>query len=150
MMRGMPASCTRRLPLARIAFTAAVVAAAGCAEVVAATEAPAAGAPNDAPTGSAPRFVSPAGAGTVFDRSRERCLAIPVEVADPDSRAVTVAMRFPSPESATLAPDGSRRHRLVWGPDGEPAGERLERFVLAAQDADHPAVEKTYLVLLRR
>jgi hypothetical protein len=105
---------------------------------------------NDEGRDGSPRFVSPVGAGIVFDASRERCLAIPVEVSDPDSRTVTVTLQPSSPEGAALTPEGSRRHRLVWCPGDEGAGEQLVRFVLAAQDGEHPAVEKTYVVLVHR
>jgi hypothetical protein len=151
MTGGTRAAPPHRGRFAGIAFAAAVgIAAVGCAEARATADHRAASNGDDAGTEGAPRFVSPAGAGIVFDASRERCLAIPVEVSDPDSQTVTVVLQPPSPEGATLTSEGTRRHRLVWCPSDEAAGERLVRFVLAASDGEHPAVEKPYVVLVHR
>jgi hypothetical protein len=99
--------------------------------------------------GSPPVFVAPLAAGLAFDPAAERCVDVPVEVADPDSLRVTVALVAPSPAGAVLTPETGFRHRLVWCPSGAAAAVAPVRFVLAATDGDHARVDKSYLVVPR-
>ncbi len=122
---------------------------AGCAEAEVAGKRQAPDVADAGGEDGAPRFVAPAGAGTIFEPSRERCLALPVEVSDADSRTVAIGLRPPAPEGATLTPEGSRRSRLIWCPATAATGEALVRFVLTADDGNHPATEKPYVVLVR-
>jgi hypothetical protein len=97
-------------------------------------------------------FRSPLGAGTVLDLEQAECLALAVEVHDPDSSSLVLDQAPPLIEGATLeaAADG-RTGQWRWCPDARQiAGADRYTLQLRADDGDNPPVIKEFVIVLRR
>lgn len=102
--------------------------------------------------GTLPVFRSPLGAGTVLDLEQSDCLALDVEITDPDSATLVLDQAPPLIEGATLdaAPDG-RTGTWSWCPSPRQL-DTSDRYTLRlrADDGDNPPVTKEFVVVLRR
>lgn len=102
--------------------------------------------------GTVPVFRRPLGAGTVLDLEQSECLALEVEIADPDSAMLVLDQAPPLIEGASLtaAPDG-RTGTWSWCPDRRQV-DTADHYtlLLVADDGDNPPVTKEFVIVLRR
>lgn len=103
-------------------------------------------------SGTTPVFRSPLGSGTVLDLDQAECVALEIEIDDPDSSRITLGERPPLIEGASLAPEpDGRAGTWRWCPTRRQI-EANDRYTLtlAADDGDNPVVTKEFVIVLRR
>lgn len=99
--------------------------------------------------GTAPLFREPLGSGTTLDLGTADCLDLGIVIEDQDDAAVTIGQAEPLIADAVLQQDTGLTASWQWCPSKEQLAEDRFPLTLFADDGEHEAVLKNYLIVLR-